>query len=133
MKYENRDMKYPIPNTLEFTLDSSFLVSLSGALDRLSNLTINVYDFYIIMYFHLGQIMQNKPNFVCFSPINADFTKNKPNSKPIQTQFNPKQTQLKPIQSQNKPNFSTLKAAISDAFGCHTNIYYILSNELWRF
>jgi hypothetical protein len=30
---------------------------------RLSNIKINVYDFHIIMYFHLAQIMRNKPNF----------------------------------------------------------------------
>jgi hypothetical protein len=47
MKYEILDMRYPIITVL----------------DPLSNLTINVYDFYIIMYFHLGQIMQNKPKF----------------------------------------------------------------------
>ncbi len=33
------------------------------------------------------QIMQNKPNFPHFSPKNDDFTKNKANSNPIQTQF----------------------------------------------
>jgi hypothetical protein len=48
---------------LEFTLDVSSLAFLSGVLDRLTKVTINVYDFYIILYFHLGQIMQNKPNF----------------------------------------------------------------------
>jgi hypothetical protein len=52
-----------IPNLLEFTLDVSLLASLSGVLDRLSKVTINVYDFYIILYFYLGQIMRNKPNF----------------------------------------------------------------------
>jgi hypothetical protein len=56
----------------------------------LSKVTINVYDFHIILYFHLGQIMQNKPNFVHFSPEKGDFTK--------------KQTQLKPKQTQFKPN-----------------------------
>jgi hypothetical protein len=30
-------------------------------------------------------------------------------------------------------DFTTLKGAICVAFGCHRNIYYILSNELWRF
>jgi hypothetical protein len=33
------------------------------ALSQLSYLTKSVYDFHIIQYFHLGQIMQNKPNF----------------------------------------------------------------------
>jgi len=46
--------------------------------------------------------------------------------KPIQTQFNPKQTQFKANQTQ-------FESPISDAFGCHRNISYILSNELWRF
>jgi hypothetical protein len=56
-------MKYAIPNMLEFTLDSNFLVSLSDALAWLSSLMIKVYDFHIILYFYLVQIMQNKPNF----------------------------------------------------------------------
>jgi hypothetical protein len=47
MKSEICNMKYPIITVL----------------DRLSNIMINVYDFHIILYFHLGQIMQNKPNF----------------------------------------------------------------------
>jgi hypothetical protein len=47
----------------EFAPDVCLLASLSGVLALLSNLTINVYDFYIILYFHLGQIMQNKANF----------------------------------------------------------------------
>ena len=66
---------------------------------------------------------KNKPNS---KPIQTQFnpkqsqlkpiqTQNKPNSKPIQTQFNPKQSQLKPIQTQNKPNqtqFSVFKSAV---------------------
>ncbi|MHC4583793.1 MAG: hypothetical protein ACYS3N_04650, partial [Planctomycetota bacterium] len=48
--------------------------------------------------------MQNKPNFIRFSPENADFTKNKPNSKPIQTQTKPILAQYCRCQSQNKPN-----------------------------
>ena len=60
--------------------------------------------------------MQNKPNFRNDKMnTNLDMTsiymilsrwlrpKNKPNSKPIQTQLNPKQTQFNPIQTQNKP------------------------------
>ena len=42
------------------------------------------------------QIMQNKANFMRFSPENADFTK--------------KQSQFKPNLSQNKPNLSQYKA-----------------------
>jgi hypothetical protein len=69
-------LKPKSPICLEFTLDISslalefilgcaylFFCRGSGALARLSNVTINVYDFHIIMYFHLGQIMQNKPNY----------------------------------------------------------------------
>jgi hypothetical protein len=48
--------------------------------------------------------MQNKPNFPHFSPKNDDFTKNKANSNPIQTQFNPIQSQFNPISKPNKPN-----------------------------
>ena len=40
--------------------------------------------------------MQNKPNFIHFSPENADFTK--------------KQSQFKPNLTQNKPNLSQFKA-----------------------
>ncbi len=50
------------------------------------------------------QIMQNKPNFPHFSTKNDDFTKNKPNSNPIQTQTNPILGQYQGWQSQNKPN-----------------------------
>ena len=93
---------------------------LKTVLARLSNITINVYDFHIIMYFHLGQIMQNKPNLRNDKMnITIDMTsryeisltgsgqKTNPiqtQLKPIQTQFNPIQTQFNPIQSQNKPN-----------------------------
>jgi hypothetical protein len=41
-----------------------------------------------------------------FRPKTKISGKNKPNSKPIQTQFNPKQTQFKPIQTQFKANQS---------------------------
>ena len=64
-------------------------------LDRLSDLTINVYDFHIILYFHLWQIMQNKPNFGNNKMnISLDMTSNSENldtlmgekTKQIQTQ-----------------------------------------------
>jgi len=50
--------------------------------------------------------MQNKPNFTRFSPENDDLTKNKPNSKPIQSQFNerPKLMQSVYIQRITKKN-----------------------------
>jgi hypothetical protein len=54
--------------------------------------------------------MQNKANFPHFSPKNDDFRKNKPNSKPIQTQFKPKQTQFKPKQTQFNPKQTQFKA-----------------------
>jgi len=104
-------MKYSSINMLEFTLDYSILVSLSGALAPLSNLKIKIYDFHIILYFHLGQIMQNKPNFRN-DKMNTtiDMTSNYKNlprwrgqkTKPIQTQF-------KPNLSQNKPNSNPIK------------------------
>ena len=55
------------------------------------------------------QKRQNEHNFR-HDKILRDFIpltgpKNKPNSKPIQTQFNPKQTQFKPNKAKNKPNF----------------------------
>ena len=59
----------------------------------------------IILYSQIHSILTNKANFPHFSPKNDDFTKNKPNSKPIQTQFKPKQTQFKPIQTQFKANY----------------------------
>jgi len=35
----------------------------------------------------ISSFLTNKPNFPHFSPKNDDFTKNKPNSNPIQSQF----------------------------------------------
>jgi hypothetical protein len=52
--------------------------------------------------------MQNKPNFLHFSPKNTCLTKNKANSNPIQTQFKPKQTQFKP---NFLSEYTTLKGA----------------------
>ncbi len=53
------------------------------------------------------QIMQNKPNFMRFSPENADITKKQTQFKPNQSQFwanikgvKAKQTQFKPKQTQ---------------------------------
>jgi hypothetical protein len=70
--------------------------------------------------------MQNKPNLgndIMSANLNMTSNyellsalrgqKNKPNSNPIQSQFNPKQTQFKPISKPNKPNFTTLKDANS--------------------
>jgi hypothetical protein len=52
--------------------------------------------------------MQNKPNFVRFSPENDDFTKKQTQLKPIQSQFKANLSQNKPnlsqFQSQNKAN-----------------------------
>jgi len=48
-------------------------------------------------------IMQNKANFMRFSPENNDFTKK-------QTQFKPNLTQFKPNLSQFKPNSKPIKA-----------------------
>jgi len=39
----------------------------------------------------------------------------------------------KPKQTQFKANQTQFERPISVAFGSHTNISYILSNELWRF
>ena len=96
----------------------------------------------IITYFQIHSILTNKANFRNDKMNITSFTtsiykiflrwrgqKTKPKQtqlKPIQTQFNPKQTQFKANQTQ-------FERPISDAFGCHRNIYYILSNELWRF
>ena len=56
--------------------------------------------------------MQNKANFMRFSPENADFTKkqtqfkaNKANSKPIKPKTKPIQTQSKPISPTSKFDF----------------------------
>ena len=59
--------------------------------------------------------MQNKANFVHFSPEKGDFTKkqsqfkpnlsqNKPNSNPIKPKTNPIQSQTNPIQTQSRNN-----------------------------
>ena len=45
--------------------------------------------------FPVTLFMQNKPNFIRFSPQNADFTK--------------KQTQFKPNKAKNKPNLTQYK------------------------
>jgi len=47
--------------------------------------------------------MQNKPNFMRFSPENNDFTKNKANSNPIKANSKPIQPKTNPIQTQSKP------------------------------
>jgi len=92
---------------------------LKTVLARLSNITINVYDFHIIMYFHLGQIMQNKPNLRNDKMnINLDVTSQYENlsrrkgekTNPIQTQLKPIQTQFKPNLTQNKPKTNPIKA-----------------------
>jgi len=58
----------------------------------------------------IHSILTNKPNFMRFSPENDDFTKNKPNSKPIQTQTNPILGQYQGWQSQNKPKQTQFKS-----------------------
>jgi len=77
----------------------------------------------------IHSFLTNKPNFMRFSPENDDLTKNKPNSKPIQTQFDERPKLMQSVniqrimkknanmgyekQSQNKPNFfNTLFRAI---------------------
>jgi len=87
-------------------------------LNRLSNVSINVYDFHIILYFYLGQIMQNKANFMRFSPENADFTK--------------KQTQFKPNLSQFKANLTQFKAKTNPILTRQTGpIPKTLIRRLW--
>ena len=61
--------------------------------------------------------MQNKPNFIRFSPENDDFTKKQTQLKPIQSQFNPIQGQFKPKQTQFKPNQSQFEF-VSDFETC---------------
>jgi len=74
-------------------------------LRHFSSLFTNDYQISTNSYVRIYKLfMQNKPNFPHFSPKNDDFTKNKPNSNPIQTQFNPIQSQLKPKQTQFKAN-----------------------------
>ena len=54
------------------------------------------------------QIMQNKPNFMRFSPENADFTKKQTQYK---ANFGPKSRVAKPKQTQFKPNLPLYKGA----------------------
>jgi len=69
---------------------------------RISSLGyINSTNSYVRIY---KPFMQNKANFVRFSPENACLTKNKANSNPIQSQLKPIQTQFNPKQTQFKPN-----------------------------
>jgi hypothetical protein len=44
--------------------------------------------------------MQNKPNFVRFSPKNKDFEKKRTQTNPIQIQFKANQSQFLPKQTQ---------------------------------
>ena len=91
----------------------------------LSYLTINVYDFYIIMYFHLGQIMQNKANFgnskmninICITMNYVILShlkgrKNKPNSKPIKPITNPIKANTNPIKPITNPILPAYKGAL---------------------
>ena len=53
--------------------------------------------------------MQNKANFMRYSPENDDFTKKQTQLKPIQSQFKANLTQNKPNLSQFKPNLTQNK------------------------
>jgi len=101
-------LDFDIPN-MEFTLDVSSHAFLSGDI-RISSLgyIISTKD-YVRIY---KLFMQNKANFIRFSPENDDFTKKQTQLKPIQSQFNPIQSQFKPKQTQFKPNFTTLKGLL---------------------
>jgi len=73
-------------------------------------------------FYPLFSILTNKPNFMRFSPENDDLTKNKPNSNPIQSQFDERPKLMQSVyiqrimkknadmgpkkQTQNKPNLS---------------------------
>ena len=85
MKSEILDMRYP--------LITAFIL--------LSNLTINVYDFRIIMYFYIGANYAKQTQFYAFFAPNRRFHEK---TNPIQTQFKANLTQNKPNFSQNKAN-----------------------------
>ena len=68
---------------------------------RLSNVTINVYDFHIIMYFYIGANYAKQSQFYAFFVQIHRFHEK---TNPIQSQFKPNLTQ-------NKPNLSQLVAA----------------------
>jgi len=73
----------------------------------------------------IHSILTNKPNFPRFSPENDDLTKNKPNSNPIQSQFDERPKLMQSIyiqrimkknadmgqkkQTQFKPNFKSFR------------------------
>jgi len=98
-------MKYPIFNTLNAASCTLYAVIPSTNVE-------------IALQIH--SILTNKPNFPHFSPKNDDFTKNKPNSNPIQTQFDERAKLMQSLylqrimkkyanmgqkkQTQNKPN-----------------------------
>ncbi len=95
MKYEILDMRSPVIT----------------AFIPLSNLTIKVYDFHIIMYFYLEQIMQNKPKVKSAkNNVSTYITSKYVQHGQLVIQTNkPKQTQFKPKQSQFKPNLSKVQ------------------------
>ena len=82
-------MKYPIPNTPDFT--------------RVYLPKRNSTNSYVRIY---KQIMQNKPNFMRFSPENDDFTKKQSQNKPNLSQFkansNPIKAKTNPIKANNR-------------------------------
>jgi hypothetical protein len=110
-------------------------------LDRLSNLTINVYDFYIITYFQIHSILTNKANFGnAKMNITIDMTniykvsyrwqrpKNKANSNPIKPKTNPIKANTNPIRICFGFRVYAKYAGIYHPKGCLPNLpeYFIL-------
>ncbi|MBW2334094.1 MAG: hypothetical protein JRF06_03190, partial [Deltaproteobacteria bacterium] len=68
--------------------------------DGFSSLLTNFPSTTVEIALQIHSILTNKPNFPHFSPKNDDFTKNKPNSKPIQTQFDERPKLMQSLYSQ---------------------------------
>jgi hypothetical protein len=70
--------------------------------DWLSNITIKVYDFCIIMYFYIGANYAKQSQFCAFFTPKRRFHEK---TNPIQTQFKANKAKNKPNLTQYKANF----------------------------
>jgi hypothetical protein len=92
----------------------------------LSNLTIKVYDFHIIMYFYLEQKYAKQTQFYAIIARKRRFYEK---TKPIQTQSKPIQSQFNPKQSQFKPNLSKGEKMKPFAWNLNSTIVFVISSR----
>ncbi|MDT8301374.1 MAG: hypothetical protein RQ760_07800, partial [Sedimentisphaerales bacterium] len=97
--------------------------------DRLSNITIKVYDIYIIMYFYIGT---NYAKQTQFSPFIAPKRRFHQKTNPIQTQFKPNLTQNKPNLSQFQSQTNPICRKAKNERSCVENDPYDPFNSLTR-